>query len=134
LWTIGYSGGAVAETAMHSDHPRYVRYCTQVAGDEFPIGMRNVISKILTEIGSSRQFDEQRFKAIVTGFDPIRECQLRSLATVLKKGTIEDDLLQELIDSVPDTVDLEEGRLPLLPRDRASFTKRLRDKCFGQWS
>jgi len=134
VWTMGYSGGAIAEAAMRIDYPKYARYRPQVPGDDFPIGMRNVTSKILVESDNSRQMDQQTFKAIVTGFDQIREYQLQSLATVLKNGTIEDDLLQELINSLPDTVDLEEDRLPLPPRDRASFAKRLRDKCFGQWS
>ena len=59
VWTIGYSGGAIAEAAMRNDYPKNARYRPQVPGDDFPIGMRNITSKILAEIDSSRQLDQQ---------------------------------------------------------------------------
>jgi hypothetical protein len=131
VWTIGYSGGAIAEAAMHGDYSKYARYRPQVAGDEFPRNMRNVIFKSLEGIASSRQLDEQSFKSLVTGFDLILEYKLESLVSVLRDGTIDDDVIQELINSLSDTVDLEDERLPVIPSERVAFAKGLRDKFFG---
>jgi len=130
-WTIGYSGGAVPQAVENFSSSRFSIFPPKVAGDNFPLGMKNVISRVLEGVSGGGRFGVQEFKSIVTGFNPLLEIKLQTLLAVLRKDIVPATVLQILQKAHPEVVDLEREQLRLTSEDSVASAVDIRNKLFG---
>lgn len=95
VWTIGYTGSA-SVAAVAPQHTRYQQFPPDVPGDSFPVEFRNTIVRVLTALVDEVNLSPERFKQIVSEFDPALEARLKALVLKLKDGIIDDETLDVL--------------------------------------